>query len=153
MLQIDPGNATARTNLAMARAASQGKAPSTAYLASVLTAARADLAAGHYAQAERKLNTLAKRATSGQLYRLRARARLGLRRSQAALIDAGRALALAPANAAALRLLGDAQRQLGRKQKAVYYYRLFLTRTVGDTAQAAARKTVEAAVAELSTAN
>lgn len=153
VLQIDPGNATARTNLRMAQAASQGKAPSAAYLASVLSAAKADLSAGHYAQAERKLSTLAKRATSGQLYRLRAQARLGLRRSQAALIDAGRALALAPANAAALRLLGDAQRQLKRNKKAIYYYRLFLARTEGDTRQAAVRKTVEAAVAELASAN
>ena len=150
VLQIDPGNATARTSLRLARTAAKGKKPSAAFLSSALSRAKADIGAGRYARAARLLTKLERQVASAQVYRLRAAARLGLRQSRGAVRDAGRSLALAPTEADALRLLGDAQRQLGKQRKALYYYRLFLTRTAGDAAAAGARKAVQSAIAELS---
>ncbi|MCK5799358.1 MAG: tetratricopeptide repeat protein, partial [Deltaproteobacteria bacterium] len=43
VLQIDPGNATARTSLSLARAASRGKVMSASYLSAVLSRAQADV--------------------------------------------------------------------------------------------------------------
>ncbi|PID39821.1 MAG: hypothetical protein CSB49_00260 [Proteobacteria bacterium] len=150
VLQIDPGNATARTSLRLARTAAKGNKPSAAFLSSALSRAKADIGAGRYARAARLLTKLERQVASAQIYRLRAAARLGLRQSRGAVRDAGRALALAPTEADALRLLGDAQRQLGKQRKALYYYRLFLTRTAGNAAASSARKAVQSAIAELS---
>lgn len=149
VLQIDPANQIARTNMQMARAAARSSKPSESYRKEARQLARRSVAAGHYARAERQLNALLGHGVNADLYALRARARLGLRRSRAALRDAGRALALAPGDPGALRLIGRAHRQAGDRARALYYYRLFVARTEGDASRAAERREVEAAITEL----
>ncbi|MCA9664385.1 MAG: hypothetical protein KC503_02320, partial [Myxococcales bacterium] len=146
VLQQDPGNATAKVNLQMARAAAAKRKPNAAYVGGAIASARRDLSAGRYALVERKLARVVRVAKpSARLYELRAEARLGLRKAREALSDAGRALALDPSSAVALRSLGDAQRQLGKRRKAIYYYQLYLARA----AQASDRAAIERVIREL----
>ncbi|MBW2733890.1 MAG: hypothetical protein JRH20_15995 [Deltaproteobacteria bacterium] len=133
----------------MARAASSGSKPSESFRREAAQSARRAIDAGHYAQGERRVDELLKHEVSAQHYALRAEARLGLRRSRAALRDAGRALALNPGNPDALRLIGRAHHQAGDGARALYYYRLFMVRTESDAGRAPQRAAVQAAIAKL----
>jgi tetratricopeptide (TPR) repeat protein len=150
VLKVDPTNATAQVNLKMAKAASSGTPVGKRLVQSDTKRAREAVASGRYARAEQLLQPLiASTKTNPNLYRLRAQARLALHKSQAALLDAGRALALDPVNANGLKLIADAHLQLQQKKRARYYYRLYLMRTEGDSGQTNARKEVRTQLEKL----
>jgi tetratricopeptide (TPR) repeat protein len=146
VVQLDPGNATALTNLKMAQNAARGARPSAQYLQNASAEVETALEAGRYAAALRQLDKLLAIESSAKRHLLRSLAYLGLRQPQRAVQDAGRALALDPAMLDGYRAMGDAHRQLGKKEKAVYYYRLYLARAPADGAR---RSEVERAITEL----
>jgi tetratricopeptide (TPR) repeat protein len=145
VVQLDPGNATALTNLKMARNAARAGKPSPKYLEAASAEVEAALEAGRYAAAAQQLDKLLAIESSARRHLLRALAQLGLRQPQRAIQDAGRALALDPGQLEAYRAMGDAHRQLGKKEKAVYYYRLYLARSPASSR----RSEIERAVNEL----
>jgi tetratricopeptide (TPR) repeat protein len=149
VLQLDPGNATAAVNLKMARAAAQGSRPPPSYLEAAAAEAQASLDAGRHALALQQAEKLLRLEVSARAHLLRARARLALRQPQAALQDAGRALALDPGQLEALRTMAEAHRQMGAAEKALYYLKLYLTRGAGSLDDAR-RSEAERAVKELS---
>jgi tetratricopeptide (TPR) repeat protein len=151
VLRVDPGNGTARVNLEMALAAAKSQKPTAAYLASAREGVRASLDRGRYAAAEREASSLLGKTVSPEVHLLRAEARLAQRKPRQALADGGRALALDPGSAVALRVMGDAHRQLGHRNKALYYYRLFLARA-GDAGDPGTRAQIKQLVSDLASA-
>ena len=150
VLKIDPANGTARVNLQMAQAAARTSKPTADYVRTVLDGAKNALAQGRYALAEQQSSRALRQSVSPELHLLRAEARLAQRKPRQALADGGRALALDPAAAVALRVMADAHRQLGHRDRAIYYYRLYLSRVSNDQAAAAERSQIEQLISELS---
>jgi tetratricopeptide (TPR) repeat protein len=149
VLSINPNNQSAAINLRLAKAAASGKRPTAAYLEQALATVAAHLRRGRYALAEQALDDLIEKALLPRAFQMRADARLALQQPRSALRDGGRALALDPNLADALRVIGDAHRQLNQLEKARYYYRLYLTRTENDLAAHQTRESVKTALAEL----
>lgn len=149
VLQLDPGNATASVSLKMAKAAAQGGRPEPKYLDSAAAEAQASLDAHRYALALQQSEKLLRLEVSARAYLIRAQARLGLRQPQAALQDGGRSLALDPGLLQAFRCMAEAHRQLGARDKALYYLRLYLARG-GSSLDGDKRADAERAVKELS---
>lgn len=150
VLTIDPANGTARVNLQMAQAAGNASKPSASYLKEALARAQITLDQGRYALAEQQCTRLLAHSVSPQLHLLRAEARLAQRKPQLALADGGRVLSLDPGLAQAFRVMGDAQRQLGHRDRAVYYFRLYLSRLSDDDAAKTERAQIEQVISELS---
>ncbi len=149
VMQLDPNNGTAMVNLKMARAAAREILPDATYIAEATSRIRHQIENGRYAAAERKLDQLIADQVSAQLHMLRADARLALGKAEGAIQDGGRSLALNPGLLDAFRIMGYAQQQLNRPQKAIYYLRLYLARSGADPNTKAKREQAKQTLSEL----
>jgi len=149
VLKLDPRNKAAKINLKLTYAAA-GKVAATAdSKKATATIIKGSLRKRQYALAERQANNALRITASANLYYLRARARLFQRQARAALDDGGRALALNPGLADAVKLMGDAHRYLKDNKRALYYYKLYLKKTANDARYARGRAWVERVVRRL----
>ena len=150
VLKLDPKNRMAEMNLKLALGAAARTEAAAKDVQALQAAIEADLRRRRYTLAENKANKALEAAATARSFYLRARARLGLRRARAALDDGGRALALNPGLADAIKLMGDAHRALRNKPKALVYYRLYLAKTAGDVRHARGRRWVGQLVKRMS---
>ena len=150
VLKLDPKNKMARINLKLTYAAA-GKPRVGAKQKSAVMIIKGSMRKRQFALAEQQANKALQTTASATLYYLRAKARLSRRKARAALDDGGRALALNPGLADAIKLMGDAHRLLRGKKRALYYYKLYLNKTASDARYARGRVWVERVVKRLET--
>ena len=136
-------------DLDLARKAARAKALEARKVQASERRIDAMLAASQFDAAEQRASALLRRAPSAKLYMLRGRARLSRGDTRGALSDGGRALSLDPNLPGAMRVMGDAHLKEGMKNKALFYYRLFLARTPIKSRHARERAAVQKIVSGL----